>query len=221
MTISASAAPKGRPADYSSENAIIAVLRAKRADAYEPVVDVLIANGVRSVELTLTTPGTFDALPQLIARHPDGVFGVGTVTSVDEAEQAIACGARYLVTPTLDLEVIAAACAAEVPIFPGALTPTEVFSAWRAGAAAVKIFPAQTVGPQYGRHLRGPFPELRFIPSGGVALDDIPSWLDAGASAVSLGGPLLGDALAGGSLDALAERSRRAASLAAAAEAAA
>ena len=193
---------------------IIAVLRARDHEAYDPVIAALISGGIRSIELTLTTPGTLDALPELRRRHPGAVIGIGTVTTRADAETAIERGAAYLVTPVVDTGVIAAARDAVLPVYPGALTPTEVLAAWRAGASAVKIFPAGTVGPGYAGHLRGPFPDLRFIPSGGVSLDDIPAWLRAGASAVSLGGPLLGDALAGGSLDALTQRCRRAVQLA-------
>jgi 2-dehydro-3-deoxyphosphogluconate aldolase/(4S)-4-hydroxy-2-oxoglutarate aldolase len=98
-----------------------------------------------------------------------------------------------------------------VPFYPGALSPTEVFTAHRAGAPLVKLFPAATVGPRYIKDLHGPLPGVRIMPTGGIAIDDIPAWLSAGASAVGLGGPLLGDAAAGGSLAALAGRARRAA----------
>ena len=138
----------------------------------------------------------------------DVEIGLGTITTVDEAQRAIDAGARYLVTPITKLDVVELAVRNGMPVFPGGLTPTELFSAWEAGATAVKIFPAETVGPQYGSHLRGPFPELQFVPSGGITLADIPLWLHAGAAAVSLGGPLIGDALKGGSLTELAERCR-------------
>jgi 2-dehydro-3-deoxyphosphogluconate aldolase / (4S)-4-hydroxy-2-oxoglutarate aldolase len=137
-------------------------------------------------------------------------IGVGTITTVTDAQRAIDAGAKYLVTPVINLEIIALALKHRLPVFPGGLTPTELHSAWQAGATAVKVFPAQTVGAKYGSHLRGPFPDLRFVPSGGVGLDDIPAWLNAGATAVSLGGPLIGDALKGGSLQGLAERTKRA-----------
>lgn len=196
-------------------NPVIAVLRASQASDYDAVVDVLAENGVRSIELTLSTPGTFEYLPALLERTgADVEIGIGTIVTAQQAQRAIDAGARYLVTPVVNLEVIALAVAAGVPVFPGGLTPTELFSAWDAGATAVKIFPAETVGPQYGSHLRGPFPELRFVPSGGIGFDDVPAWLAAGATAVSLGGPLIGDALKGGSLDALAERARRVTELA-------
>ena len=208
------------PSALLRENPIIAVLRARDAEDYDAVVDVLAENGVRSVELTLSTPNTFEHLPSLVARGgADVEIGLGTIVTVEQAQRAIDAGARYLVTPIVNLEVIALAVRSGVPVFPGGLTPTELFSAWQAGATAVKIFPAETVGPQYGSHLRGPFPELRFMPSGGIRLADIPLWLRAGATAVSLGGPLIGDALNGGSLTALAERTRAAVEVAASARA--
>jgi len=195
---------------------IIAVLRASAAADYDPVVDTLAESGVRSIELTLSTPGTLEHLPALLGRVGDEVeVGIGTIVTVRQAELAIEAGAHYLVTPIVNLDVIALAVCADLPVFPGGLTPTELHGGWAAGATAVKIFPAQTVGPQFGSHLRGPFPDLEFVPSGGIGLDDIPLWLKAGALAVSLGGPLVGDALTGGSLQALAERAHRVTSLAA------
>ena len=206
------------PSRLLVENPVIAVLRAREADDYGDVIEVLAANGVRSIELTLSTPGTFEALPALLARFGSDVeIGLGTIVTAEQARQALEIGVDYLVTPIVRQEVIALAVAAGVPIYPGGLTPTELYSAWEAGATAVKVFPAETVGPQYGAHLRGPFPELQFVPSGGIGLDTVAAWLSAGAVAVSLGGPLIGDALKGGSLDALAERAAHVSALAAAA----
>lgn len=197
------------PSTLLTNSRIVSVLRADDANAYETVIDVLASAGIKSIELTLTTPGTLEVLPHLLRRVGDGVeIGVGTVTSVSEAEQALDAGADYLVTPVTNVDIIATAVAAGRPIFPGALTPTEVHAAWTAGATAVKIFPAETVGAKYGGHLRGPFPELKFMPSGGVRLEDVEAWMKNGALAVSLGGPLIGDALRGGSLEALASRAK-------------
>ncbi|GAB3037369.1 bifunctional 4-hydroxy-2-oxoglutarate aldolase/2-dehydro-3-deoxy-phosphogluconate aldolase [Parafrigoribacterium mesophilum] len=202
---------RSEPSQALLQTPLIAVLRAARAEDYDQVVAVLGQNGVRCVELTLSTPGTIEHLPDLIEHTGTEVeIGVGTITTVAQAQRAIDAGAKYLVTPVTDLDIIALALKHRLPVFPGGLTPTELHSAWRAGATAVKIFPAQTVGAKYGSHLRGPFPYLKFVPSGGVALDDIPAWLHAGATAVSLGGPLIGDALKGGSLQGLAERTKRA-----------
>lgn len=210
IDITAPLVPRSAPSELLRRTPIIAVLRARDAADYAPVIDVLLEHGVRSVELTLSTPGTFEHLSALVAGDAgEKEIGVGTITTVEEAQRAIDAGAHYLVTPVLDAAIIAVAVRAGVPIYPGGFTPTELFAGWRAGATAVKIFPAQTVGPQFGTHLRGPFPDLEFVPSGGISLDDVPAWLEAGALAVSLGGPLVGDALKGGSLDALAERVRR------------
>jgi 2-dehydro-3-deoxyphosphogluconate aldolase/(4S)-4-hydroxy-2-oxoglutarate aldolase len=196
-------------------NPLIAVLRATDAHRYDPVVEVLAANGIRSIELTLSTPGTFEHLAVLRAQvGTDVEIGIGTVTSLEQAHQAIDAGADFLVTPIVNLDIVALAVRAGTPVFPGGLTPSELFGSWSAGATAVKIFPAETVGPRFAQHLRGPFPDIEFVPSGGIDLADIPAWLTAGALAVSVGGPLVGDALSGGSLVALAERAARATLLA-------
>jgi 2-dehydro-3-deoxyphosphogluconate aldolase/(4S)-4-hydroxy-2-oxoglutarate aldolase len=206
------------PSATLREVPVIAVLRADAADRYDAVVDVLVENGIRSIELTLTTPGTIEPLAALRARVGDAAeIGVGTVTAADQARRAIDAGAGYLVTPVVRTDVIEVAMAARVAVFVGGLTPTELFAAWEAGATAVKVFPAETVGARFGSHLRGPFPDIEFVPSGGVGLDDIGDWLRAGALAVSVGGPLAGDALRGGSLAALADRARTAVALAEAA----
>jgi 2-dehydro-3-deoxyphosphogluconate aldolase/(4S)-4-hydroxy-2-oxoglutarate aldolase len=188
---------------------VIAVLRASHVSALSPVCDVLVEEGILSLELTLTTPGLLDALPELINRYANAAdVGVGTIITESEAQRALDHGAQYLVTPTMNLPVVKLALQHEIAVFPGGLTPTELAAGWDAGATAVKIFPAETVGAGYLKHLRGPFPDMEGIPSGGVDLDATREWLDAGAAAVSIGGPLLGDALKGGDLSALRERCR-------------
>lgn len=186
---------------------LIVVVRAPHAADYDEVLDVLIGAGIRSVELTLTTPGTLDRLPELLARFGNVAdIGVGTVTDGAQLDTAAEAGAHYLVTPIANPDLVDAATRARVPIVPGGLTPTELFGAWRAGAAAVKIFPAGQVGPGYLKDLRGPFPDIAAVPSGGVDLAGAAAWLKAGAVAVSVGGPLLGDALRGGDMNALRDR---------------
>jgi 2-dehydro-3-deoxyphosphogluconate aldolase / (4S)-4-hydroxy-2-oxoglutarate aldolase len=188
---------------------VIAVLRTSQVSALAPVCDVLVEEGILSLELTLTTPGLLDALEELVDRYGNSAdVGVGTVVTESEAQWVMDCGAQYLVTPTMTLPVVDLAVRRKIAVFPGGLTPTELAAGWRAGATAVKIFPAETVGAGYLKHLRGPFPDLEAIPSGGVDLDATRAWLAAGAAAVSIGGPLLGDALKGGELSALRDRCR-------------
>ena len=198
------------PSTILLRNPVVAVLRAAHAREYAPVIESLVAGGVCSIELTLSTAGVFEHLPSLI-RHfgPDVEIGVGTITTAPEAEQALDSGAGFLVTPITDVNIISAALARSVPVYPGGMTPTELFAGWSAGATAVKVFPASTVGPGYVSQLRGPFPGIEVIPSGGVSIDDVAAWISAGALAVSLGGPLIGDVFNGGSRPALVERARR------------
>ncbi|WP_285114337.1 bifunctional 4-hydroxy-2-oxoglutarate aldolase/2-dehydro-3-deoxy-phosphogluconate aldolase [Leifsonia sp. fls2-241-R2A-40a] len=193
----------------TAESRLIVVARARRAEDYAPVLEVLIDAGIRSVELTLTTPGTIEHVPRLLERFGSYAdVGIGTVTDADQLTRAVEAGAHYLVTPITNPELLTGALTAGVPLVPGGFTPTELFSSWSGGASAVKVFPAGRLGAGYIKDLRGPFPDIEVVPSGGVDLESAAEWLAAGAAAVSVGGPLLGDAFQGGDLDALRERAR-------------
>ena len=166
-----------------------------------------VGGGVRSIELTLSTAGVFEELPVLLERFGSAVeIGVGTVTSAREAEAALDRGSAFVVTPTTDPAVVTACTRRKVPVYPGGLTPTELHTGWQAGATAVKVFPASVVGPGYLAQLRGPFPDLEIVPSGGASIDDSARVTDA---VLPVGGPLLGDAFAGGDLSELTARARR------------
>jgi 2-dehydro-3-deoxyphosphogluconate aldolase / (4S)-4-hydroxy-2-oxoglutarate aldolase len=198
------------PSAVLRETRAVAVLRARHASDYAPVIEALQRGGVLSIELTLSTPGVWEELPLLRGRFGDALeIGVGTVTEASEAETALDLGAAYIVTPVTDPGVIDACVRRGVPVYPGGLTPTELHTGWKLGATAVKVFPASTVGAGYVSQLRGPFPDIEVIPSGGVSVEDVPAWIAAGALAVSLGGPLLGDAFNGGDLQDLTARARR------------
>lgn len=189
---------------------LVVVVRAASAADYEPVLDVLVDAGIRSLELTLTTPGTIECLGSLIERYgADADVGVGTVVDREQLSRAIDAGAHYIVTPITSAELIEQSVTHGVPIIPGGLTPTELFASWSRGASAVKVFPASQVTPGYVKDLRGPFPGIQVVPSGGIDIDGAAEWLEAGAAAVSVGGPLLGDALRGGDLRALRARALR------------
>jgi len=164
--------------------------------------------GVRSLELTLTTKGALGVVERLAARVPAEVeVGVGTVLTAADVDRSVAAGARFVVSPSVDPEVIAAALRHRIASFPGAFTPTEMTAAWKAGASAVKLFPAGRLGPGFLKDVRAPLPDIPVVPTGGVDIASIGAWLAAGAVAVGMGSPLIGDALApGGDLGALAER---------------
>lgn len=169
----------------------LVVVRASQIDDPVALCDALAAGGIRTVELTYTTPGLTDLLADVAARAGDDiVIGAGTVLTVDQARAALAAGARFLVTPGLPpeaAEIVGVAHEAGAAVILGALTPTEVLAATALGADAVKIFPARTVGPRYLSDLRGPFPEVALIPSGGVDEDNAAEFLRAGAIAVTAG----------------------------------
>lgn len=189
---------------------IVAILRAKTADGFAAVADVLVEAGITALEVTLTSRGAIDAIAGLRRQLPGTVaVGAGTVLTADDAKASVGAGAEFLVSPVIDPGLIAAA---SVPFYPGTLTPTEIYAAIQAGAPLVKLFPASGLGPRYLRDIRGPLPTARIMPTGGVKIEDIADWLMAGAVAVGLGSPLIGDAAAGGNLKALAERARHAVS---------
>lgn len=190
-----------------SERPALAIVRAQSTQYLDAVVDVLVLSGLRSLELTLTTPGALNALSVLRNRLPAEVsIGMGSVLSVEDARASLDAGAAYIVTPNGGPEVIDFCLAARVPVMPGAFTATEIVTAWTLGASAVKLFPASLGGPNYLRNLRGPLPHIPIIPTGGVTVENAAVWLEVGAIAVGLGGPLLGDSLEGGDLVALGER---------------
>jgi 2-dehydro-3-deoxyphosphogluconate aldolase / (4S)-4-hydroxy-2-oxoglutarate aldolase len=189
---------------------VVAILRAENASRAEAVVDVLLENGIRSLELTLTTKGALEVVERLAAAVPPGTdIGMGTVLTADEVDRAVGAGARFVVSPSVVPAVIEAARRHGIASYPGALTATEIHAAWTAGASAVKLFPAGALGPGYLTAVRAPLPDIPLVPTGGVAVEAVGEWLDAGAAAVGLGSPLIGDALApDGDLDGLAQRAR-------------
>lgn len=190
---------------------IVAVLRADSLTHLTATVETLQEAGIRAIELTLTTPGILGAIAPLRSRlDPATRIGVGTVTSPEQAAAAAVGGAEFLVSPNTDEQVLEAARAAGIAMVPGGLTPSELARGRELGCGTVKLFPASTMGPAYIRHLHGPYPGLPVLPSGGIGLDAVRDWVLAGAAGVSIGGPMLGDALSGGSLTELAARARTA-----------
>jgi 2-dehydro-3-deoxyphosphogluconate aldolase / (4S)-4-hydroxy-2-oxoglutarate aldolase len=186
---------------------MVAIVRGRRAEHLDAVLDVLVEAGIRSLEITLNTPGALEGIRRAITRYGTEVtVGAGTVRTVADVEDAVAAGARFLVSPHTDPALTVRARELGVPYLPGAFTATEIVSAWNAGAAAIKLFPARLGGPRYLRDLREPLPDIPIVPTGGVSADNVAEWFAAGAVAVGVGGTLLGNALDGGDLSALAAR---------------
>lgn len=195
--------------DRMATTRVLPVLRSSAPTYVDKAVETLVGAGLDIVEITLTTPGALAAIQRWSA-VPGLLVGAGTVLDADQVTASVAAGARFVVSPGLDEAVVRRAAALGVAVLAGAVTPTEVRQALRLEVSAVKLFPAGALGPDWARHLRGPFPDLAYVPTGGVSLEAVGDWLQAGALAVGLGGELLGDALDGGSLDALRDRADRA-----------
>ncbi|HEV8400797.1 MAG TPA: bifunctional 4-hydroxy-2-oxoglutarate aldolase/2-dehydro-3-deoxy-phosphogluconate aldolase [Gemmatimonadales bacterium] len=180
------------------EVGIIPIIRASSADAVVPIAEALLQAGLPVVEITMTVPKAIDAIAAVAKRFQGKMLiGAGTVTDAETVKRAVGAGAAFIVSPCLVPEVIEAAKRANVAVLPGALTPTEVFEAFRAGGDMVKVFPVQAVGgADYLRALRAPFPDIPLVPTGGVTLENIGAMFKAGAAAVGVGTDLTsGDAI--------------------------
>lgn len=175
------------------EVGIIPIIRATSADVVVPVAEALLQAGLPIVEITMTVPDAIKAIAAVAKRFPGKMLiGAGTVTDAETCKRAVGAGAEFVVTPCLVPEVIAAAHRADVAVLPGALTPTEVFEAFRSGGDMVKVFPIQSVGgAAYLRALRGPFPDIPLVPTGGVTLENVAEMFKAGAAAVGVGTELI------------------------------
>ncbi|MGI8782242.1 MAG: bifunctional 4-hydroxy-2-oxoglutarate aldolase/2-dehydro-3-deoxy-phosphogluconate aldolase [Acidobacteriota bacterium] len=171
---------------------LLAVIRLDDLSQSEALAEALLEGGATIHEFTLTSPGALQAIAQSRRRGLAGVtVGVGSVTDAQQARDAIDAGAQYVVTPILDVAVIDTCRAAGVPIVCGALTPTEIFTAWKRGADFVKVHPARVGGPSYIRDVLAPMPEVRLIPSAGVTAENAAEFLRAGAVALGVGGNLV------------------------------
>ncbi len=172
---------------------LIPVLRARNSTQAHAVVEAMIAGGVTVVEVTMTVPGAVDVLKDLKKEYGAKLLlGSGTVTTAAQAEATIKAGAEFVVSPSFHPEVVARTRALGKLSIPGALTPTEVITAWEAGADYVKIFPCSAVGgASYLKSLLAPFPQLKLIPTGGVTLETAASFLRAGAHALGVGSDLV------------------------------
>jgi 2-dehydro-3-deoxyphosphogluconate aldolase/(4S)-4-hydroxy-2-oxoglutarate aldolase len=211
MEVSQPANPETRTPDPGQLAAtrVVAILRARDTTHVAGVVDALVSAGVTCLELTLTTRGVFDSLSALTREYASAAaIGAGTVRTTEDATNAAAAGATFLVSPTLSPDVANFCVRTRMPFYPGALSPTEILTAWENGASCVKVFPASAGGLSYIRQVRAPFPDIALMPTGGVTITEAPQYLQAGADYVAMGSPLIQDALEGGDLSALSSRAK-------------
>jgi 2-dehydro-3-deoxyphosphogluconate aldolase/(4S)-4-hydroxy-2-oxoglutarate aldolase len=190
---------------------LVPVVRTASAELALQAVDALLLSGIAVAEITLTVPDAIGVIREVKERYGAKLIaGAGTVCNADEARAAVEAGASFVVSPGFDPEIVRAAHALDVPAIPGVLTPTEIMAAMRAGADWVKIFPCAAVGgAQYLRALRGPFPGLKLMPTGGITLTSVPEYIAAGATALGVGSELVDPKeLEAGELNGLRKRAR-------------
>jgi 2-dehydro-3-deoxyphosphogluconate aldolase/(4S)-4-hydroxy-2-oxoglutarate aldolase len=179
---------------YSSR--LVAVVRSKSADEALALARSAAEGGIKFVEITFSVPGALDVIKEMAGRK-DIHVGAGTVLAPQQAERAIGVGAEFIVSPSLELNLVGICHMANVACFPGAATPTEIIAAQRAHADVVKIFPADLAGgPYFIRQMRGPFPDVRFMVSGGVSLKNVTEYVRVGVTGICLGSAYLETLLA-------------------------
>jgi 2-dehydro-3-deoxyphosphogluconate aldolase/(4S)-4-hydroxy-2-oxoglutarate aldolase len=174
------------------ERGIVAILRAKSGELLADVAEALYESGIDVIEVTFTVPGILEILNQVQKRLGNKILlGAGSVLDTETARAAMLAGSEYIVSPTVNVDVIKMCQRYGKLVMPGAFTPTEVLTAWEAGADIVKVFPADVGGPNYLKALHGPLPQIRLMPTGGVNLETLESFIKAGACAVGLGTALV------------------------------
>jgi 2-dehydro-3-deoxyphosphogluconate aldolase/(4S)-4-hydroxy-2-oxoglutarate aldolase len=194
------------------EVGLVPIVRAPSAEDALRAAEAIVAGGIGIAEITMTVPGALKVMEAVAERYGDKVLlGAGTILDPETCRAAMLAGAEFIVTPSLDVRVIEMARRYSKPIFPGALTPTEVVTAWQAGADMVKIFPCGPVGgAKYIKALKGPLPHIEMVPTGGVNLETTAEFIKAGAAAVAVGGELVDmKALKEGKLDQITETARK------------
>ncbi|HXJ22545.1 MAG TPA: bifunctional 4-hydroxy-2-oxoglutarate aldolase/2-dehydro-3-deoxy-phosphogluconate aldolase [Polyangia bacterium] len=193
------------------EIGIVPVIRSPSADVAFRAVEAIVAGGIPICEITMTVPDAPALIRDLVGRLGDrALIGAGTVLDAAAATVCLDAGAAFLVGPGLDLDMVAVARKRDVPVMPGALTPTEVITAWRAGADMVKIFPVSAMGgASYLKALRAPLPQVKLLPTGGINVSNLADFVTAGAAAVGIGGELVDPAaIARGEAHVITDRAR-------------
>jgi 2-dehydro-3-deoxyphosphogluconate aldolase/(4S)-4-hydroxy-2-oxoglutarate aldolase len=184
------------PMSRIQDGGVVAIMRAKNSDQLLAAAKAVLAGGVAAIEVTMTTPGALEVVRQATSQFGKEVlFGVGSVLDAATARQAILAGAQFVVCPTLKLETIEMCRRYSIPVVPGAYTPTEILTAWEAGANAVKVFPATAGGPAYIKAIKGPLPQISLTAVGGVNVYNAADFIRAGADFIGVGGELVNQKL--------------------------
>lgn len=170
---------------------VVAVVRLTDPGVGEQVARALMSGGVDAIEITMTVPRAVELIAALVTALPAALIGAGSVTDADTARAVIDAGAKFVVSPVFRPRVIEACHERAVPSMPGCFSPTEILSAWEMGADVVKVFPATSLGPSYIKDLRGPFPSIKLMPTGGVSHANAAEWIRAGAVAIGAGSALV------------------------------
>ena len=170
---------------------IVGILRGLEAPVIYAIVDTYKKAGLTTIEITMNTPNATHIIEKLRANYPDLNIGAGTVCSLEDFNSAVAAGAQFIVTPIVDTDVIKRSVDNEIPIFPGAYTPTEIYTAYKLGASAVKVFPATQLGPQYLKDVLAPLDQINLLPTGGVTKENIRTFFNVGAVGVGMGSSLM------------------------------
>jgi len=203
--------PDNDPLARIARMPVVAVVRAASGEQLVDVAEALAAGGIDAVEITFTVPQAHRVIEKVAAKLGTRILlGAGTVLDAETARIALLSGAEFVVSPTLDLRVIEVCRRYGKPVMPGAFSPTEVLAAWQAGADIVKVFPCDVLGPAYLKALAGPLPQIRLMPTGGVNLETIGAFLQAGAFALGVGGALVDAKLVeAGNLNEIQSRAKR------------
>src|ERR1700723_1408081 len=193
------------------EVGLVPVLRAQSVEQAMALADAIAAGGVTVLEVTMTVPGAIQVMRRLAEQRPDILIGAGTVLDAETARMCILEGAQFVVSPALNLQTIEMCNRYSIAVLPGALTPTEIVTAWEAGSDLVKVFPAGALGgPKYLATLKGPLPQIKMVPTGGVSLATAAEFLQAGAFARGVGSDLVGArAMAAGKPEVVPETARK------------
>lgn len=189
---------------------VVAVVRLADSRSGRDVAAALTQGGLTIIEVTMTVPNAVQLIAELSQSLSGVVIGAGTVTNAKTADEVIAAGARFVVSPVFRPEIIAACHARDVAVMPGCFTPTEILAAWELGADIVKVFPATALGPTFFKDLRGPLPQVKLMPTGGVTLTNAGDWIRAGAAAIGVGSALVDpQAVAAGRFDVISGNARQ------------